>query len=324
MATSVVLPLTGRLNMALSNYAKGYRNNQLVTDLLFPRLPVKRRTDRYWVFGREAQQLTNNTLRAPGSPSERISWALSTDNYFTPSHALSDVVPDEEKSDYSIGDLNQASVDVLQQKLMLDREARAVALATNPANYKGNSLALSSGSMWSNAASDPISDIETAKTSILTTGSPANLLVLGRATIVALRKHPVVVDHFKYTAGGVVTVQQLATLFGVDQVVEAAAVKDNGDGTQTFLWGNVAILAYVDKTQLAAGVIGQEGLVGPKTICFGKSFVWTSAPLTIDGYGVVIGRHPDVTAKADIVGVDWYSDEKLTAPEAGFLFTNCA
>ncbi len=323
MGTSVVLPLTGRLDMALSNYAKGYRNNQLVTDLLFPRVPVTRQTDKYWKFGREAQQLTNKTLRAPGSPAERIRFTLSNDSYFAQSHALSDVVPDEDKKSYTLGDLNQTAVEIMQQKLMLDREARAAALATTVGNYGTNVLPLAGASQWSNAASDPIGVIETAKTQILSTGSAANLLVLGRATSVALRKHASIVDRFKYTAGGVVTVQQLATLFGVDRVVEANAIKDNGDGTQTYLWGNVAILCYVDPAVMSAGVIGAEGQVGPKTVSFGKSFIWTDAPLTIDGYGVVVGRHPDVTAKADIVGVDWYSDEKITAPEASYLFTNC-
>jgi hypothetical protein len=71
-----------------------------------------------------------------------------------------------------------------------------------------------------------------------------------------------------------------------------------------------------------AGVIGAEGQVAPKDVSFGKSFVWTDAPLTIDGYGVIIARHPDATAKADLLGVDWYSDEKITAPEAGYLFAN--
>jgi hypothetical protein len=126
----------------------------------------------------------------------------------------------------------------------------------------------------------------------------------------------------KYTQVGVIGPQELATVFGVDKVVVAASIKDNGDGTQSFLWGKNAILAYVAPSVMNAGVIGAEGQVGPKDISFGKSFVWTDGPLTIDGYGVIIARHPDATAKADLLGVDWYSTENITAPEAGYLFAN--
>jgi hypothetical protein len=323
MATSVVLPLTGRLDMALSNYAKGYRNNQDVTDLLFPRLPVLRQTDRYWVFGREAQQLSNNTLRAPGSPSERTSFKLSSASYFCPSHALSAVVADEEKKSYTIGDLNQSTVELLQTKLMLDRQARAATLATTPANYGNNTQTLSAGSLWSDYVnSDPIVAVETAKEAVITTGSPANLLILGYDVYKAVRNHPKIIERFKYTQVGVIGAQELATVFGVDRVVVAASIKDNGDGTQSYLWGKNAILAYVAPSVMTAGVIGAEGQVAPKDISFGKSFVWTDAPLTIDGYGVIIARHPDATAKADLLGVDWYSTENITAPEAGYLFAN--
>jgi hypothetical protein len=325
MATSVVLPLTGRLDMALSNYAKGYRNNEDVTDYLFPRVPVLRQTDRYWVFGREAQQLANNTLRAPGSPAERTSFKLSTDSYFAQSHALAATVADEEKASYTIGDLNQTTVELLQQKLMLDRQSRAAAKVTTPGNYPAaNTLTLAGGSQWSDYVnSDPIVAVEVAKAAIITTGSPANVLILSYPVFQQVRNHPKVIERFKYTnPSGFVSAQQLATVFGVDRVIVAAGIKDNGDGTQNFLWGKNAILAYVAPTVLNAGVIGAEGQTAPKDISFGKSFVWTNAPLTIDGYGVVIARHSDATAKADLLGVDWYSDEKITAPESGYLFAS--
>ena len=50
-----------------------------------------------------------------------------------------------------------------------------------------------------------------------------------------------------------------------------------------------------------------------------KTFRWTAAPGTSGGIGVVTGRHPDPTAKSDIVGVDDYYQQKITAVETLYL-----
>jgi hypothetical protein len=38
--------------------------------------------------------------------------------------------------------------------------------------------------------------------------------------------------------------------------------------------------------------------------------------------GVVIARNPDPTAKSDIVGTDYYYDQKITAVETVYLIKN--
>lgn len=343
MGSPVVSPLTGRLDMALSNFVKGFRNNRFVADILFPRVPVLRQTDRYYIFGRENQQLKNKTLRAPGAPAERFRFTLSTDSYFAPSRALAADIPDEDRSSYMLGDLNMHTAQMIWDNLMLDRESRTATLATTAANYAaGMSLDLSSTHQWDDYAnSDPIVDVDTAKGKVILSGQPANTLVLGDSVYRKLRNHPKILARFQYkdATPAAIGPAQLAAAFDVENVVVASSLKDNGDGTQTFLWGKVAVLAYVSPNVGPAGLmnqlvgpsasnnptapaVGSEGLVGPRDISFGKTFVWTGAPLTINGYGVVIARNPDPTAKGDILGVDWYAAEKITATETGYLFYN--
>ncbi len=321
----VVPPLTGRLDMALSNFVKGYRQAPLVGDLLFPRLPVLRQTDKYWVFGRENQELTEQTLRAFGTSPAETRFQLSLDSYQVLSHALKARIPDEDRDTYTVGDLDTETVSLLQDKILLDREVRIRALAANPASYAGsNSLALAGTSQWSDYVnSDPLGDVEKAKRQIRLTGSSANMLLLSDDVATIVSSHPKIIERFKYTVlTGALDAAQLSTVFKVPVTI-ASSVEYDGVNPG-FVWSNFAGLYFVSPTVGAPGVlggIGVEGTVGPRQLSFGKSFTWTTAPGTVDGYGVIIARDPDALAKADVLGVDWYSDERVTGPDCGFLWT---
>ena len=325
----VVPPLTGRLDMALSNFAKGYRNGDLITDQLFPRLEVMRQRDKYWVYGKENLQLTEQTLRAAGTPAAETSLSLSLDMYSCESRALKSVIPDEDRLAYQVGDLDMDAVETNQNKILLDREYRAMQLITNPANFtSGNTIALSGTAQWDNPASAPLSIAKTARTAIAQNAAvKANALVLAFDVAEALRVNAQLLQRFQFTTvTGSLSDQQLAQIFNVPQVIIGSAVTNNPvTGINSFIHSNYALFVYNTPTIGAAGVlgVGAEGKVGAKQLSFGKSFTWTGAPGTVGGYGVTIARHPDATAKSDIVGVDWYSAEKIVAQDCGFLVTNC-
>lgn len=320
----VIPPLTGHLDMGLSNFLKGYRQGPLVQDLLFPRLPVLRQTDRYWVSGRENLQAPVQTARAFGAPAAETRFTMSTDTYSAKSSALKATIADEDRDNYAIGDLNMDTVQFLQEQNQLAREIRIKALVTATANYAaGNTLALSGTSQWSDGAnSDPQGDVAKARTRIRLTGQDANLACFSQDVFDVLAVHPKLKEIFKYTqATGPLNESQVATALGIEKVFVCRAVTNDGTAVNSFLWTNFAWIGYVSPTVGAAGVIGAEGQVGPKQLSFGKAFTWTTAPGTIDGYGVVIARAADPTQKADIVGVDWYSDDKITGSDCGFLWT---
>lgn len=323
----VVPSLTGHLDMALSNFLKGYRNAPMAQDRLFPRLPVLRRTDLYWVYGRENLQLTEQTLRAFGAPAAEARFTMSTESYNVKSYALKGVVADEDRDTYTVGDLNMDTVAMLQDKNTLAREARVKAIAMNTANYAANNtLALSSTSQWSDYAnSDPQADVAAAKKQIRLTGQNANLMMISDDVFTVLSSHPKLKAEFQYVVvTGPLDRVQLAKALGVDEIFVCSAITNDGTNQNDFLWSNFAWIGYVPPTVGAPGLlggVGAEGRVGPKQLSFGKGFTWTSAPGTIDGYGVVIARAADPTAKSDIVGVDWYIDDRVTGSDCGFLWT---
>ena len=52
MSAFVGLMPLGSLNVALSNFAKEFRNNAFVGDLIAPRVPVERQSFQYVIFDR--------------------------------------------------------------------------------------------------------------------------------------------------------------------------------------------------------------------------------------------------------------------------------
>ena len=158
----IVAPGTGRLDEALTNLAVAIRNNEMIADILAPRVGAARKTDKYWVFGKEWRTTQYNDKRATGAPAERIRIALSTDSYFCRSHALAAEIADEDRQGYEAGDLEQDAVQAMMGKIQLQREKDLAAMLADTAQVTNN-VTLAGVSQWSDYVnSDPISDVTTA------------------------------------------------------------------------------------------------------------------------------------------------------------------
>src|SRR5437588_1722311 len=242
---SVASPLLGHLDMALTNFAKGFRQNELVSDIIFPRVPVGRQTDKYWIHGREGQQLTEKTLRAPGAPARSTRLTLSSDSFFCDSHALKAEIAFEAQSAYSlVGDLRQDATQDLISKILLDKEVAIQTMVTDTAQVTNNTT-LAGAAQWSDPQSDPLGDVETARQKIMLAGVMPNVMIITPPILQALKNHPEIRDAFKYTTPGSIGIPQLASFFLIDRVLLAAAVQLDKANAASFVWGKDAVVAYV-------------------------------------------------------------------------------
>jgi len=114
-------------------------------------------------------------------------------------------------------------------------------------------VALTGADKWSDyTASDPLGCITTAQAFIQgATGVVPNTLALDWNTWKVLRRHPQLLDMYKYTSGGEVTPEQLRSAFDVENLLVARSIKENqregtGATSKTSIWGNSAILSYVN------------------------------------------------------------------------------
>ena len=299
----------GSLNVAAANFAKSYRNNALVGDLLAPRVSMDRQTFQYVIHGRDGMRLEGSTLRAPAAAPRTVRSAFSTDTYFCKSHALAAEVAFETEQygqGFGFSQIQKATRTVMD-KLLLDREAALAALVLGA----GTTVALSGTTMWDNASSTPYEDITKARATVRQSGVEANILILGDPVADALLTNAELRDRVKYTlSGGILDMDSLSRILNI-RCVRASAIQVDDSNVVKFVWGQQAVLAYVQT------VSDQEDISSVKT------FTWSVAPDTVDGYGVIVEPKLPLSTKAQIVSTDWYWDQKVTAPETLYAFTNC-
>ena len=304
---SIASPLVGHLDAALTNYAKKFSNNELIADRVAPAVPVGRQTDKYYIYGREGQQLTEVQLRATGAPAEAIRIAISTDSYFCRSHALSANIADEDRAGYAeAGDIEQDAVQTMIDKILLQREDELATMLGDTAQVTNN-VTLAGASQWSDDASTPGPNMQTAMDKIAEAGVRANFVAMGYPVFAKLRWHPAIRATFQYHQDRALNEQDLAAYFGVDEFLVGAGSKISAAAVASFVWGKNVVVGY---RTTGAGLRDISGV---------KTFRWAGAPGTSGGIGVVKARNANPTAKSDIVGVDDYYQQKITAVETLYL-----
>jgi len=235
----------------LTTHARGYRNAQLVADRLFPFADVAAYGGRVIEFGKDEFKLYGSK-RAPGSNVKRVAIGYGSSPYSIVPSALNAVVPSELMRDAAaVPGINLATnaVNKALRSLLLEYEADAAAIATTAANYDANhKVTLSGTDVWSDAASDPVGDVEAGKEAIRASiGMYPNTLLLSAKAASKLRAHQKIIDRTANTGIRRVTLDLLAQIFEVQNVVVAGSVVANDADVLADVWGTAAVLAYVSE-----------------------------------------------------------------------------
>ena len=246
------------IDPVLSTVARGYVNSAFVGSAIFPRVSVGQRAGKIIQFGKESF-LAYDTARAPGANVKRINVGYSSQTYGIIDHSLSAVVPVElQEEAQAVPGINLASASVrtVQDALALRLEVEQATLATTAGNYgSSNKVTLTSTAQWSDqtsGVSHPVANIETAKEAIRTaTGRRPNVIVMGAQVFKSLRTHPDIIDRVKYTGRDVPTVELLASLFGVQQVLVGDGIKATDAGVFSDIWGKFVVVAYTEMSGMA-------------------------------------------------------------------------
>lgn len=247
-----VLPNQVHRDRALENVSIAYKSKGFIADMVFPKLPVKRESDVFYVYSRDINSIPE-TLRASGGESNQATWNLSTSSYVLEEHALHDYIPDRqrENADKPI-DLDIDTTEILTHKLMLRREKDCAALLQDTTAW-GQVLSMSAAQQWNSntTTSNPITLLDTlASTIVQNSGTNPNKLVVNDPQFRAMKEHTSVVDRIKYTSPDSITAPMLAKLFNLDEVlvgtsIEQTAKESVDTNLSSFIWTDVAALIYV-------------------------------------------------------------------------------
>lgn len=283
-----------------------------VAGMLFPTVPVAKQSDVYYVIGKETWlKVPQSTLRAPKTSPRRIEFDVSSDTYFAANYAIAHEIPDEDTANADSGiQLWERATRFATRTLLQDYELRVANQVSSISNI-GSGVSLSGANKWSNfAGSNPISDVTTGHAFIRqNTGLRANTLLIDEDTYQTVRRHPVILDMFKYTAGGLVTDDQLKSVFRVQNLLVPDGIYNSANegaaATVTNIWGNIALLARVEQG------------ASLQTQTFGLGYRWTPpnmpAPMQAFRY-----RDSDPGKKLEIVEVGYYQAEKIVAKQLAY------
>jgi hypothetical protein len=308
----------------LTNISVAYiqKQDNFIADKVFPVIPVDKKSDKYFVYTKNDWFRDEAQRRADSTESAGSGYNLTTATYNTDVWAFHKDVGDQTiaNSDAPLNPLREAA-EFVTQRLLLRRELQFVSdffttgvWGTDVTGVAGTPTT-GQTKQWSDyTASDPITDIENAKSAILsTTGIEANTLVLGYDVFRQLKNHPDLVDRIKYTSSQTITTDMLAAMFDIPRVMVAKAVKATNNEGATGAYG----FAY-GKGALLCNVATNPGVLTPSA---GYQFSWTGVSA---GLGANIGTSSFrmEALKATRVEAEMAFQNKVVGADLGYFWTS--
>lgn len=299
----------------LSDFAvEAFDVGNLIAGRVMPTVSVGKQSDGYYIVDPATWlRLPNDDLRAPKTEPSKVEFTVSTDTYTCKNRALRGEISDEERAnaDNQIM-LERRTVGYVASQLLRMKERRVATKVTSITNI-GSGVILAGATKWSNYnGSSPLSDVTTGHAFMRSrTGLRPNVAIVDWDTAQILRRHPELLDYYKYTAGGQITMEQLRDAFSVREIVIADAVYNTAveGATQSMgnIWGNVCLLMH-------------EGPInGLKVQRFGVSMRWTDPAL---GRAMAVERTRAANnKKVDLFDVGYYDDEKTVARDLCYGIT---
>lgn len=316
--TALAAALTTRdvhIDVPLSNIAvEAFSTGDFIGAQLFPIVDVRKQSDKYYTITKNSWLRTpSSTLRSPKDSPRRVEFDVSSDSYFADNYALASENAHEvlANADDPI-QLRARTTRFLVDMLMRDQEVRIANQVTSISNI-GSGVSLTGANKWSDyTGSDPVADVTTGHAFIRSnTGLLANTALMDFDTYQMVRRHPVLLDMYKYTQGGLVNDAELKSVFKVDNILVSNAIRnaalEGGTASLVNIWGNNCLLCHVNKTP-----------TGLRTATFGLAFRWLSPDLPAP-WGVRVYNDPDPGKKVEIVEAGYYQDEKMIAPQLAYL-----
>jgi hypothetical protein len=313
----LALGLTTRdvhIDVPLSNIAvEAFSTGEFIGAQLFPTVDVRKQSDKYYTIVKNSWlRVPSTTLRAPKQSPARVEFEVSSDSYFADNFALASENAHEviANADDPI-QLRARTTRYLVDMLMRDQEVRIANLVTSITNI-GSGVVLAGANKWSNTLSDPVADVTTGHAFIRqNTGLRANTALVDADTYEILRRHPVLLDMYKYTQGGLVNDAELQSVLRVDRILISDSIRnaalENATASLVNIWGNNFLLCHVTPNP-----------TGLRTATFGLAFRWLNPELPAP-WAVRVYNDPDPGKKVEITEASYYQDEKIVAPQLAYL-----
>ena len=292
----------------------GGADNGLIGGLVMPPLSVATKAGQYL----KIDIATGHLMRvdadaakrnADGSYS-RVSRAFTSDTYLCEDRGLEELIDDSSQADISrFLDTEATIAKLLLRNIKLAHETRVAAAIFNTSNFNNTT----GGTVWSNSAADPVSDLQDAISRLRKKGVDANTLVVNLDVYNALRKNAKMQSYIFGSVGTGdlrnVDAALIAANIGIEKVLVASAAYDSSKKGQSasgsFIWGSNR--AWIGNVQSGDFVAGGAG----------RTLTWTGDASDL----FVVETYRDEARRSGVVRVRQHTSEKVVDSTSGELLT---
>ncbi len=289
--------------------------NNFVARRVFPSVASDKQSNRYYVY------TSADLLRSDAEPYSgkgavpRREYSLSTNPFFIQPWGLAhDIGRHERGNADAVLDPEEDAARLLMQDLMIAEDVQFAATAMIAGAWDNSETGAADFTQWDDAASTPIEDVEGGNTTMLqNTGRKGNKIVFGYQTWASgIKHHPDILDRIKYTQTGIVTAGLVASVWDLDEVVVASAVRNaSAEGlaaSTNFIVGDDALLVH------------SPNATGARQPAAGKTFTWN----TYGPQGILTERF-DIPEEGAFPRVQTFRafDHVVTSSALGYFFDDC-
>lgn len=302
------------VNMPLTSISVAWMQDQseFIADKVFPVVPVKKQSDRYYKYDRDNWFRSQARKRALSSESAGSGYTIdNTPTYYCDTYALHKDIDDQTRANAdSVLALDTEATEFVSRDLTLKKEltwaARYFATTTWTGSTTGGDV--TPGVLWSAGGSTPIEDMRAQILSVKKkTGFRANKVVMSDEVWNVLQDHPDFTDRIKYTQTAVVSKDLLGALLGVEVEIAGGVQNTAIEGATEamgFIFGKNVLICYAAMS---------PGLMTPTA---GYTFAWTGL-FGSSALGGRVSRFRMEHLRSDRVEAELSYDQKIVAPEMG-------
>jgi hypothetical protein len=289
--------------------------DNFIADKVFPRVPVRHRSDQYYTYDRSFWQRSDAQLRGPGAESAGSGFEVGTASFSCDVVAIHKDLDDQTRANAdSQFNLEADATEFCTQHILQYKEQAFVSTYFTTGVWTTDVVGGTNFTQWSDyASSNPIEDLRLGVTTMaeLTAYKP-NTLIMGPNVMQKLTDHPDFLDRVKWSQKGVVTEDLLASLIGIDRVFTAWSVRNTANegatASYSFNFGDNALLLYVPSSP------------GLNTPAAGYTFTWTGL-MGQGSNGMRIKRFRMEQNAADRIEAETAFSQVVVSADLGYFFS---
>lgn len=237
----------------LANVSVAHRNKAYIADKVFPILDGADPRAKITVYKKGAWFRDEAGIRAAGTRAARGSFPVGEISLSTVEYAFAAAVTDEDRRFVKAQGApavqpDMDAVEFATDKVDLKKERRVSATILGGTWADGNSGGIDAEGLWSPAGATNtfLADMVTGKKLLKGLGIIPNCLVIDYETALYLAEVEAILDKIKYTQRGVLTMELLAAILDIDEVIVGSAIHssaeeaaDGDDFTAVDIWSSI-------------------------------------------------------------------------------------